>query len=283
MAPLVPVAVQENLTAEAIRTARQEIEQAAELDGELKQRLLQAYDQAAAFLDAAARSARSAADSQHLIETAAAEAEHIGREGEELGRGSPQLPSGDEPLETLKTVRGEKELALAKAKEEAAAVEAELARRITARQEIPNRIAEARKRLARIDQQLREPLAPDTPEPLLRVQVLSLLAEKKALEGEIAAGEKELLAFDASADLLPLRQKLATARAARLEAEVKAWRQAESRLVEQDARRRADEARRAALGADPALQALANDNQALAEIAESLASDVRQEVTAQNA
>ena len=87
----------------------------------------------------------------------------------------------------------------------------------------------------------------------------------------------------ASADLLPLRQKLATARAARLEAEVKAWRQAESRLVEQDARRRADEARRAALGADPALQALANDNQALAEIAESLASDVRQEVTAQNA
>ncbi len=283
MAPLVPVVTQEKLTAEAIRAARQEVEQAAELDGELKQKLLQAYDQAGAFLDAAEKSATSAADSQHLIETAAAEAERAGREIEKLGQGSPELPSGGEPLESLKTVRGEKELLLAKAKEEAAAVEAELSRRVTARQEIPNRIAEAKKRLARIDQQLREPLAPGTPEPLLRAQILSLLAERKALAEEIAAGEKELLAFAATADLLPLQQKLATARAARLEAEVKSWQQAESRLVEQDARRRADEARRAALGADPALQALANDNQSLAEIAESLASDARKEVTAQNA
>ncbi len=51
---------------------------------------------------------------------------------------------------------------------------------------------------------------------------------------------KELLAFAATADLLPLQQKLATApRPARSGSQ--GWQQAESRLVEQDARRRADE------------------------------------------
>ena len=78
-----------------------------------------------------------------------------------------------------------------------------------------------------------------------------------------------------------MQQKLAAAQVARLDKEVKAWQQEERRLTEQEAKRKANEARRAALIADPGMQALATENQEFAELAESLVKKTQLEIVAQ--
>jgi potassium efflux system protein len=271
----------EAITAESIQAQRREAEQATDLDGESKQKVLQAYDQAGVLLEAAAKFAARAIAFQNQIDTVPAETERVERELRELSQTQPAIPPSNESLESLKTGRIEKESALAKAKEELAAAEAEVARRVASGQEIRKTIADAKVRLSKVEEQLRAPFAAGTPAALLRAQTASLLAEKQSLEHAIAAYEKELLAHAATTDLLPLRQRLAASQVTRLEEEAKAWWQEESRMAELETKRKADEARRAAIEADPGLRELATMNKRFAELAESVAAKTRQEVAAQ--
>lgn len=277
-----PAGVQEDVTAEWIQARRQEVEQAQDLESELKQKVLQAYDQAAMLLDAAAKATAKATAWQSQIDTAPSEKERIDQELKELGQAKPESPLPEETLENLRTARTEKENLLAKAKEESAAVDAEIARRVASAQEIPKLVADARARLSKVEEQLRTPFAAGAPDVLVRAQTASLVAEKLSLEQTIGAYEKELLAHAATTDLLPLQQRLAAADVARLEEEVKSWRQAESRMAELETKQKANEARLAAIQAAPGLHELATRNKTLAELAEALATRTRQEVTAQD-
>lgn len=272
---------QETITTEWVTARKQEAEQATDLDAELKQKVLQVYDQAQLLLDGAAKSAARAAALQNQIDTAPAEKARVERELNELLQSKPADPPSGESLEKLKTTRIEKEAALAAAKEESAAVEAEIARRVAGGQGLPKLAADARARLARVEEQLRTPFAAETPESLSRAQTASLLAEVESLEQAIAAYETELRAQAATGDLLPLQQRLAAGRVSRLEEEVKTWREAESRALELETKRKANEARLAAMEADPELEELAGKNQTLAELAETVATKTREEILAQ--
>ena len=268
--PQVSSQPEDTVTAEWVQARKKEIEGATDLDGELKQKVLQAYEQANVLLDGAAKASARAAFYQDMIGTTPAEKERVERELKELAGSKAATPASGESLEDLKTTRVAKETELAKAKEDLASIEAEVARRVSAGQEIPKLIADARSRLAKVEEKLRAPFAAETPPPLIRAQTASLLAEKQALGPTIAANEKELQAFAATTELLPLQKKLAVAQVARLDTEVKAWQQAERRMIEQEAMREANEARLAAIGAAPGMQALASKNQEFAELAEAL-------------
>ena len=278
--PLTPGA-EESVAPDWIQARKQEVEAMAGLDPELKQKALQTYDQAQLLLDSAAKAAARAGAFQQQVDTAPAKQERLEQELKQLKESKPATPVSGETLGDLKTARVAKETELAKAKEDLAEIEAEVARRVATGQDIPTMLAEARTRLEQVEGRLRTPFSPETPGVLAQAQLASLLAEKQALESAITAYEKELLANAATTDLLPLEQRLAAGRVARLEEEVKTWRQEEGRMAEEEAKRTADEARRAAIDAAPGMKTLANENQEFAELAESLATKTRVEIATQ--
>lgn len=273
---------QDSVTPEWVEARKREVNNASDLDADVKQKAIQAYDQAQLLLDSAAKAAARAADYQKQIDTAPADKSRIEKDLKELTETKAATPSPGKTLDELKAERVAKETELAKAKEESAAIETEVARRVSNGQDIPKLIADARARLEKVENQLRTPFAEGTPEVLARAQYASLRSEKQALEPAITSFEKELAAYAATTDLLPLKQRLAAARVARLEEEVKAWQQEEGRMAEGEAKRKADEARRAAIGAAPGMKALASENQEFAELAESLATKTRVEIASQD-
>ena len=271
----------ETVAAETVQTARLAAEQATGLDAGVKQNVLETYDQAAETLNSAAKSAVRVAELQAMIDSVGEVTGKVNEELDRLQKTPPHLPQGDESLETLKATRIEKEAELAKAKEGVAAIEAEIARRVAGQKEIPNLVAAAREQLAKTIEQLRVPMSPETPAAVVGAQQTFLLAKKESIERSIAALEKELVVYEATADLIPLQQKLAAAEAARVEEETKAWRASESRMAEREAKRKAEEARLTTIQADPALQPLAAENQRFAEIAETRAAGIRKELQSQ--
>lgn len=273
---------QDLVTPEWIQARKQELASASDLDADVKQKALQAYDQAQLLLDSAAKSAARVAAYQKQIDTAPADKSRVEKELKALTESKAETPSPGKTLDELKAERVAKETELAKAKEDLASIEAEVASRVSDGQDIPKLIAAARSRLERVESQLRAPFAEGTPEALARAQYASLRAEKQALEPAIAANEKELAAYAATTDLLPLEQRLAAARVARLDDEVKAWQQEEGRMAEGEAKQKANEARRAAIDAAPGMKALAQENQEFAELAESLATKTRVEISSQD-
>ena len=271
----------ETITLETVQSRRLAAEQATDLDSGIKQNILETYSQAAEMLNSAAKSAGRVAELQEMINSVGEVTAKINEELDKLQKTPPQVPRGDESLETLKATRIETEAHLGKAKEEVAAVEAEIARRVAGRKEIPNLVAAAREQLAKTIELLRVPMSPETPAAVVGAQQTFLLAKKESIEKSIAALEKELVVYEATADLIPLQQKLAAAKVARFGEEAKAWRAAESRMAEQEAKRKAEEARLAAIQADPALESLAAENQRLAELAETRAAGIRTESQSQ--
>jgi potassium efflux system protein len=279
--PSPPGPAVEKVTPEAIQSRRQQAEQATDLDEATKQKVLQTYTQAAAMLDAAAKSAARVVELQKTIESAAARIEVTNRDLAAVAAQSPVVPAGNEDLATVRQTRTEKEAALAKAKETLAALEAEAARRVSGRTEIPGLIAAGQGHLTKLSQDLLTPLSPDTPPAAVLAQRSSLLAQRQAVEQSIAAYQKELASYDATAELLPLQQRLAAARVGLLENEVKKWREVENRLAEIEAARQAEQARWEAISADPALKPYADENTALAELAKETAKKIRSESDSQ--
>ena len=272
-----PRAETETITLETVQSRRAAADQATDLDSDVKQNVLETYDQAAELLKSAVKSAGRVAELKAMIDSVAEVTAKVNEDLNRIQKAPPDEPQGDESLETLKARRIEKEAALAKAKEEMAVIEAEIARRVAGQKEIPNLLIEARKRLADTTDQLRVPMSPETLPAVVLAQQTFLLAKKESIERSIAAQEKELVVYEATADLIPLEQKLAAAKMARLEEETKAWRGLEGRMAEQEAKRKSEEARLAAIQADPALQPMAAENQRLAELAETRAASFRKE------
>ena len=271
----------EMISPETVQSRRLAAEQATDLESGVKKNVLETYDQAAELLNSAAKSAGRVSELQGMIDSVGEVTVRVTKELDKLQKTPPAVPRGDESLEMLKATRIEKEAALAVAKEEVAAIEAEIARRVAGQKEIPNLVAAAREQLAKTIEQLRVPMSLETPAAVVDAQQTFLLARKESIERSIAALEKELVVYGATADLLPLEQKLAITKAARMEEEANAWRASESRTAEQEAKRKAEEARLAAIQADSALESLAAENQRLAELAETRAAGIRRESQSQ--
>ena len=277
-APLArPEPAVETVTAEVIQARRQQAEQAADLDEATKQKVLDTYNQAAGMLEAAAKSGARVAELQAKIDSAEDQLRESQDQLSELETATPQLPTGKEDLQELKRTHAEKEEALAEANKTLSALTAEVTRRVSGRKEIPGLISAARAQLAKLSQELLVPASPDVPALLILAQRTLLLAHRQALEQSIAADEKELAFYDATAELLPLQQRVVAAQVRLLTEEAGKWGEGESRLLAQEAKRQADQARLEAIQADPALRPVAKVNRVLAELGEKMAQLTRTE------
>ena len=138
-------------------------------------------------------------------------------------------------------------------------LEAEPKHRAKRRIEIPKQAAVLREQLGESERQLKTELADDAA-PAAQAERLALRARRQALQAELDALGHELAAYEARADLLPLRRDLAAGKLARAEQQLNQWREAAERLRREETESQLRRARREATLADPTFAALAEAN-----------------------
>lgn len=173
-------------------------------------------------------------------------------------------------LVQLEQELSQRQAELSAAQEEFNLKKAELNRRPTRRIEIPKLVSANATRLEEIDKFLSLPIADDQPEELRSIERGLLLAERLAKRIEIESLQKELLNYDATAEVILLERDRAARDVSRGERALKGLRDVVADRRKAEAERSAREAqavleRAKAAGAHPALQALARDNAQLAE------------------
>lgn len=267
----------EAVAVETVRARRQQADGATDLDDATKQKVVQAYDQALGILDAAAKSAARTAELQAKIDGAPDELRKAKSQLSALPAAAPAPSAGDGTLPELKQILSEKEKELERKNESLATLRSELDGRVSGQKQVTGMLSESRQQLAATEKELLTPVSPDVPQALATAQRTLLLAQRQAVAQSIAAHERELAMYEATRDLLPLRQRLVAEEVSLLEEEVSRWRELVNRRVEEDAKARAARARAEALQADPALEDLATANRRLAEKGEEAASTHRTE------
>ena len=101
-----------------------------------------------------------------------------------------------------------------------------------------------------------------------------LVAQRRTAEQEIACCEKELAAYEARTELLPLSRDLNVRRVALAEQEIKKWQEIVNQQRQQDAEQQARQAAWEVGQADPAVRQLVEYNVKLAEMRKSLAAHI---------
>ena len=150
-------------------------------------------------------------------------------------------------------------------------LEAEPKRRASRRAEIPKLSSAARDGLAQLDEQLQTQAPADEPAALTAPRRILLQAQRRAAECEIQALEKEIDAYEATGELLPLRRDLSARRVALAEQEIKHWQETANQRRQQEAAKQLQQARLDAARAHPAIRLLVHNNASLAEMRKELA------------
>jgi potassium efflux system protein len=261
------VAVTEELTLEAIQARMQRIESTATLDDAAKKTLLDSYRQAQEQLRLADAQTQRAAQFDQARLAAPQALEAVRAETTALPTDAKPVVPADATLDQLKAALSEAQVALAAALKQSADLAAEAKRRADRRIETPNLTLAARERLDRLNKDLEAlPLAGEAPEATLARRTL-LLASKKALDAELDATRREILSYDARAELSTARRELAARHLALAERTVKVWQD----LVDERQRVEAERAARAAREALAAarlrepVRPLAEENDRLAQ------------------
>ena len=140
----------------------------------------------------------------------------------------PAKPSSQTPeniaLPQIDQLISKKQTELDEYRARLAELEAEPNRRADRRAEIPKLAGAAKDRLAQLDEQLQAPAPADEAAALTGPRRSLLLSQRKAVECEIQAFDKEIAAYEATGELLPLRRDLSTRRVALAEQEIKGCR-----------------------------------------------------------
>ncbi|MHC4592053.1 MAG: hypothetical protein ACYS8L_05075, partial [Planctomycetota bacterium] len=256
------------LTPESLEARIALVKASTDLDEVARAQLLELYEQAVAQLQLARDAAALASQFQKERGEAPARLEAMRAELAKAPVETAPEILPDATVAQVDQMLAQKEAALEAARSRAAELDAESKRRSDRRAEIADVVAAARQRLAEIAAAVDAKPGPDeTPESVVAKRFL-LLARKAAIEAEVGAYAEELLSYDARRELLPLRRDLAVREVSQSERSVKAWRQAVNERRRSEAERdvqRAQEARRTAAQAHPAVHALAQRNAELAE------------------
>ncbi|MHC5034208.1 MAG: hypothetical protein ACYTFZ_04155, partial [Planctomycetota bacterium] len=256
------------LTPESLEARIARVKASKDLDEATRAQLLELYEDALTQLqlmrDAAALAAQFKKERDEVPARLEAMRAELAKAPVETA--AALLP--DATVAQLEQMLAQEEAALEAAKGRVAELDAESKRRSDRRAEIAELVAAAKQRLAEIAAAVdAKPGAEEDPESVVAKRLL-LLARKAAIEAEVEAYAQELLSYDARRELLPLRRDLAAREVSQGEKLVKAWRQAVDERRRSEAERdaqRAQEARRVAAQAHPAVHALAQRNAELAE------------------
>ncbi len=270
----------EGITAEEIQARLKHLDESGDLDDASRAKAREAYQQAAQELEAA----------RHWSETIARFEKDIATAGDELAtakakaavtpaKTKPVVPS-NATLTQLQLSLTSKEAEAEEFKRQLTKLEAEPRRRAARRVEIPKLAATARQRLVDVEKQLSLPPAADEPSALAVARRAILLARCRAARMEVQAYDKEIAAYEACAEILPLQLDLATRNATLAQHEARHWRETINRRRQEEAQQQARQAAWQAAQAEPAVQRLAQNNSTLAEkrtqLAKTIAETVRQ-------
>jgi potassium-dependent mechanosensitive channel len=255
----------EGISAEIIQGRLKQVEDSHDLDESVKAKIRECYQQAIRELDSAQTWQAGATRFEQMATSAAADQATTKTELEQM----PVKPSMDTPenitLPQIDQLISKKQSELDEFRARLAELEAEPKRRASRRAEIPKLAGAAKDRLAQLDEQLQAQAPADEAPALGGPRRVLILCQRKAVECEIQAFDKEIAAYEATGELLPLRRDLSARRVALAEQEIKGWQETANQRRQQEAEKQLLQARLDAARAHPAVKRLARENAALAE------------------
>jgi potassium efflux system protein len=250
------------LTVAEIDPRLKRVEEAADLDADLKAKLLDSYKQAIDQLKAADEWQHKADTWQLQRQKAPEELKQLKARLDEAHAEPVIDPWADATPADLEQKLADAEAALRKATQQLTDAEAEPKRR---RIERPKLLAAAQQRLKETEQEL-STLAPagDALDPGEARRVF-LAAIKRATQAELAAYDHERIYYETNTELLTAKQDAAALDTRLAEATVKRYRDVLNELRKDEALKQAEEARRAAVAAMPEVKIVADRNAELTQ------------------
>ncbi|HEY1600085.1 MAG TPA: mechanosensitive ion channel domain-containing protein [Pirellulales bacterium] len=245
---------------DSVEARLKRIDDSAELDKDLKPKLVDLYKGALEQLQAAADWKKTVKDWKGRRDEAPNELQKL-KEDLQKPRVEPQTPE-NATLAQLDQRLADAETALKTAQQKVTDREAEPKRR---RSELPGLVAQAQKRLKDVEQELSTISQPgDALDPSEARRVM-LSAMKRAVQAELAAYDSERVWYETNTELLATRQDAAAHEAAQAEENAKFYRELVNNRRKEEAMKQAEEARRAAVAAMPELKTLADRNAELTQ------------------
>ncbi|MBI2424565.1 MAG: mechanosensitive ion channel [Candidatus Hydrogenedentes bacterium] len=228
-----PVAVQDQLSALQARS---------DLDLNLQNQAVEAYNQALIDLATAADSRRRAEEFRAQLANAPdSMADLSGRLAEPVEPAPIAMPEAPAAMDyELGVARAQMDLAAAQTKLKS--LEDEGGRRAERRKQLPQLLAEGRTRLSQAELQTSAPVEGDL---LATSRSIASRARVDAIRAEVASYEQEFLNYEVSGRLLTLQQDLAQRELSEQERKVQRWQEAAAAFRREELRRLDEEARRA--------------------------------------
>ncbi|MCX7427698.1 MAG: mechanosensitive ion channel [Planctomycetia bacterium] len=258
------------LTIELVQTRMKQLGDLPNLDEATRAKAQALLQQAVAQLESAETLATRAKRYEERIASAKQDVERA-KAGQDAPAGQVAAPQPGMPLADLERAFAEKETELQNKKAELANLEAEAKRRAGRRAELPKLVADARERLAAIDQARQSAAPADEHAQVAAARRLLLAAQRRTVEREIAVYDLEPKAYEAQTQLLPLERDVAGAQVARMEQTVARWREAVDRRRKEETEAQLQRARQQVNQAQPAMARLAERNAQRAERRKELA------------
>ncbi len=249
-----------------LQARQQQVGEMTDLDDATKAKVKDLYKQALLEMDAAKRWAAKAAQDEMLVTDAP---KVIATTKADLAGLPAQTSCTIRPDQTLLQIEqtiSQRQADLEKLRKELADDEEEMKGRAARRAKMPDRINEAKKPLADINTQLQAASPSDEKPAVSSARRMILLAQRRRVEQEVVCHEKELAAYEARTELLPLHHDLKARQIAQAEQEIKQLQEVANRRRQQEAEQQAQHAKLEAGQAHSAsvLRELADANAQLA-------------------
>ncbi|MCC6123448.1 MAG: mechanosensitive ion channel [Pirellulales bacterium] len=270
----------EGISAESVRTRIKQLDDAKDIEEAVKQKIRDCYQQALPELEAIKNRAAKIANFEQAIATAGDKLQETKIALAKLPAKSVVEKPDDLTLPQIDQLIGKKQSELDEARTQLTALEAEPKNRAARRLELPKNTSETREQLNRVEEQLRSPAPEGEPPPLTAAQRVLLHGQRRAFVQKLLLYEKEIAAYEATVELLPLQRDLAARRVVLAEEELKRWHEVANQRRQTEADGQLRRARLEAARAHPAVKRLARENAALAESRKQLAGKIS-EITRQ--
>lgn len=270
----------EGISAETLQTRLKQIDDAKDIEDAVKQKIRDYYEQARTELESIKNRSVKIAKFEQMTTSAVNDLQQSkSLLSGPASQSAAELPD-DATLPQIDQLISKKQSELDEARTQLAALEAEPKNRAARRLDIPKKTSEAREQLSQVEEQLR--LAPPDGElPALASAHRTLLScQRRSFTQKLQLHEKELAAYDATAELLPLQRDLAARRVTVLEQTLKSWHDTADHRRQAEADKQVQQAKFEAARAHPAVRRLAAENTTLAESRKELAGKIA-EVTGQ--
>ncbi len=258
---------------ELLKARQSQVDQMVDLDDAGKAKVKDLYSKALLEMDAGKRWATKTAQNEALATGCPKETVQTKSDLAGLPAQATTTIRPDATLLQIEQTISQRQADLEKLRKELADDEEELKGRAARQSKIPEQINEVKKSLADINAKLQAPAASDEKPAVIFARRMILLAQRRRVEQEIICHEKELGAYEARTELLPLHHDLKARQIALADQEIKQLQEFTNRRRQLEAEQQAQHASQEAGQAPSAsvLRELAETNVGLAATRQPLA------------